>query len=287
MTSTPHTADSSSESKNHNNSWPIDMSSLTAHTGPKLLLSSDTLNGYGLDLIFSMAKESGYDGIDLAMWKNIDSRHGDYIAKLMKQHDLSVLVVQTSSKLNAKELNQAIAICDHTGATQININAPTYFDMKTASFISNNLASYIERYPHLHFNIINPDSGSMTFLPLPQYRFSNILETTKKLGCWRAVDVANMDEDMIDTVLLKRFNSLSDHIHTIYLSDRSPKQSHIILGDGDYKIPQILEMLAEHDYQWYLTTKYHLTMETLVDTDKILLLLEKTQNYIRKHYSIK
>lgn len=264
---------------------PIDLSALGWHPWPKILLSSDTLNGYGLDLIFSIAKESGYDGIDLAMWKNIDSRHGNYIAKLMKQHDLSVLVIQTSSKLNAKELNQAIAICESTGATQININAPTYFDMRTASFITNNLPSYRDRYPSIHFNIINPDAGSMTFLPLPQYRFSNIVETVKKLQCWRAVDVANMDEDMIDTILMKRFGSLEKMIHSIYLSDRSSKASHLLLGDGDYNIRQILRMLAENDYQWYITTKYTLDMETLVNTDKVMLLLEKTINYIREHYS--
>ncbi len=267
------------------NGGPVDLSTLWWKNSPKILLSSDTLNGYGLDLIFSIAKEAGYDGIDLAMWKNIDSRHGEYIAKLMKQHDLPVLVIQTSAKLNAKELNQAISICEHTWSTQININPPTYFDMRTASFINNNLPAYIERYPHIHFNIINPDAGSMTFLPLPQYRFSNILDTTKKLWCWRAVDVSNMDEEMIDTVLLKRYTSLEDRIHSIYLSDRSPKASHLILGDGDYKIPQILNMLAEWDYQWYITSKYTLDMETLVDNDKVMLLLQKTIHYIQKNYT--
>jgi hypothetical protein len=34
-----------------------------------LLLSTDTLPNYGLDLIFSIAKANGFDGIDLAMRK--------------------------------------------------------------------------------------------------------------------------------------------------------------------------------------------------------------------------
>jgi hypothetical protein len=34
-----------------------------------LLLSTDTLPNYGLDLVFSIAKSTGFDGIDLAMWK--------------------------------------------------------------------------------------------------------------------------------------------------------------------------------------------------------------------------
>ena len=33
----------------------------------KLLLSSETLRGYGLDLIFETAKEAGFEGLDLSM----------------------------------------------------------------------------------------------------------------------------------------------------------------------------------------------------------------------------
>jgi lipocalin len=40
---------------------------------PLFLLSSDTLSSYGLDLVFEVAKESGYDGVDLALWKNFDA----------------------------------------------------------------------------------------------------------------------------------------------------------------------------------------------------------------------
>lgn len=35
----------------------------------KILLSTDTMSSYGLDMIFEMAKKCGYDGIDLAVRK--------------------------------------------------------------------------------------------------------------------------------------------------------------------------------------------------------------------------
>ena len=35
----------------------------------KILLSTDTMVGYGLDMIFEMAKKCEYDGIDLAVSK--------------------------------------------------------------------------------------------------------------------------------------------------------------------------------------------------------------------------
>ena len=79
-----------------------------------LLLSTDTLPNYGLDLVFSIAKKAGYDGIDLAIWKGFDARDEEYVQKLAFNYDLPVYVVQTSSKLNQKELNKALDICAAT-----------------------------------------------------------------------------------------------------------------------------------------------------------------------------
>ena len=149
----------------------------------KVLFSTDSLNGYGLDLVFSVAKDAGCDGIDLALWKNFDAWHDSYVKKLCDQHNLPVEIVQTSSKVNAKELNQAVSICQQTGAKNISINAPSYFDVKTFTFLSNNLSAYQQQYPEITFSIINPDTASMSYLPFPKYRFRNIGEIVKKYKC--------------------------------------------------------------------------------------------------------
>ena len=47
-----------------------------------LLLSTDTLPNYGLDLIFSIAKNTWFDGIDLAMRKWFDAWDDEYVQKL-------------------------------------------------------------------------------------------------------------------------------------------------------------------------------------------------------------
>jgi len=74
----------------------------------QFLLSTDTLSGYGLDLIFDTARELNFDGIDLAMWKNFDARHTDYVIDLSKKYNMPVKVVQISDKANIKEMNQAV-----------------------------------------------------------------------------------------------------------------------------------------------------------------------------------
>jgi len=68
------------------------------------------LSGYGLDLIFELASDLGFDGIDLAIWKNFDSWHIAYVHKLIEKHNIPVKVIQISRDVNIKEMNQAVEL---------------------------------------------------------------------------------------------------------------------------------------------------------------------------------
>ena len=60
-----------------------------------LLLSTDTLPNYWLDLIFSIAKNNWFDWIDLAMRKWFDARDEEYVQKLQLCDDYDI--IQTCS----------------------------------------------------------------------------------------------------------------------------------------------------------------------------------------------
>ena len=46
---------------------------------PLFLISTDSFSSCGLDLVFELSKEAGFDGIDLAIRKNYDARNVDYV----------------------------------------------------------------------------------------------------------------------------------------------------------------------------------------------------------------
>jgi hypothetical protein len=104
----------------------------------------------------------------------------DYVKKLSKTHDLPIKVVQVSDNVNQKELNKALDICEATGADTIAINAPTFFNLKAFNFLVDNLDAYKKENEHIHFSIINPEDSSVFALPIPKYRFSNLVEIIKK-----------------------------------------------------------------------------------------------------------
>jgi sugar phosphate isomerase/epimerase len=80
----------------------------------KFLISTDSFSNYGLDLIFDLAKDAGFDGIDLAMRKSNDAQNVAYVKKLAIKHELPVKSIQVSDNVNQKELNKALDLCEAT-----------------------------------------------------------------------------------------------------------------------------------------------------------------------------
>jgi sugar phosphate isomerase/epimerase len=250
----------------------------------KVLFSTDSLNGYGLDLVFSVAKDAGCDGIDLALWKNFDAWHDSYVKKLCEQYKLPVEIVQTSPKVNAKELNQAVTICQQTGAKHISINAPSYFDVKTFTFLTNNLSTYQKQYPDITFSIINPDTASMAYLPFPKYRFKNIGEIIKKHKCKLWFDISAMDEEYVETMMMTKMSELASYISVCYVSDRKKEHYHILPWDGTYNLPSLLKNMAKNKYIGFFSMKLQFDPQTLVNNEKVLFQIKKSLQYIDEYF---
>ena len=211
---------------------------------PLFLLSSDTLSSYGLDLVFEVAKEAGYDGIDLALRKNFDAWNTSYVKRLVTKHGIPVKVVQISPNVNIKEMHKAIDICEAIGADTITINAPKLFNLKSYSYLNDNLKKLRDDYPHIKFSIINPEDATLFALPIPKYRFSNIVEIIKKYGSYLGLDIANLDADAFEDDFLRKLAQFVPYTSVIYFSDKTKLgKSHVVPGDGVLKLQPFLKKL--------------------------------------------
>ena len=185
------------------------------------MVSTDSFSNCGLDLVFDLAKEAGYDGIDLAIRKNFDARNVEYVKKLAIKHEMPVKSIQVSENVNEKELNKALDLCEATGADTIAINAPKFFNIKSFNFLTDNLDTYKKENRHIHFSIINPQDASIFALPIPKYRFSNIVEVIKKYGCYLGLDVANFEAEVLENDFMRKLNNFLPYISIIYVSDKN------------------------------------------------------------------
>ncbi len=252
----------------------------------KLLLSTDSLWGYGLDYIFSIAKKVGFDGLDLAMRKNFDTQNPSYVKELSEKYQLKVFGIQTSSSLNKKEMNKALDLCEELNCSNININAPKFFDYKAFNFIKSNLKNYISKNKDIHFSIINPEDGSFFIIPLPKYRFSNLVEIIKKYWSYLALDIANLDEDVFEDEFYRKMEDFLPYISTIYLSDKDKNgKNHIIPGEWVLKLPSFLKKLKKKKYNNTISIKINISKADLADHEKTEIILKKTVNYYKEYYN--
>ncbi|MEI8092295.1 MAG: hypothetical protein WCG98_09280 [bacterium] len=215
-------------------------------TAPAFLFSSDSLSGYGLDLIFELVKEAGFDGLDIALWKNFDAWNVDYVKKLIVKHDLPVKVIQVSGNVNEKEMTKALDLCYALGADTIAINAPKMFNFKAFSYVVDNLPRWKKDNKSIHFTIINPEDSNIFALPIPKYRFSNIVEIIKKYLCYVGLDISNMDSNAFENDFMRKIKDFLPYVAIFYMSDKSRiGEDHILPGDGVLKLDLLMGKLKD------------------------------------------
>ncbi len=253
---------------------------------PPFLLSTDTLTGYGLDLIFELAKQNGFDGIDLAIWKNFDSWNIEYVKRLVEKYGLPVKVIQTSKDLNVKEMNQALDLAGLLGVNTITINPPSFFNIKAYKFVVDNLETYKKANPGIKFSIINPEKGTI-LLALPKYRFNSIIKIIKIYHAYLGLDISNMEEEEFEGALLRNINNYVPYISTLYLSDKTKyDQSHVSPGEGVLNIPSLMRKLSHANYEGYVSLKLVIDKKDLASMEKLNLILSKCINYYKDHYTV-
>ena len=58
------------------------------------------------------------------------------------------------------------------------------FNINKKKFIIDNLKTYKDNNPDIHFTIRNPKDSKLFALPIPEFRFSNIIDIVKKYDCY-------------------------------------------------------------------------------------------------------
>lgn len=250
-----------------------------------LLLSTDTLPNYGLDLIFNMAKSYWFDGIDLAMRKWFDAWDEEYVQKLSLHHDLPVYIVQTSAKLNQKELDKALDICQATNCDTICINAPKITDFKVYDFIADNLKVYKDSNPDIHFTVRNPKDSKLFALPIPEFRFNNIIDIVKKYDCYIWLDVSNLDTDLFENEFTRKIDDYAPYISVIYISDKTKNgKTHLALWDGTLDLKTFFRRLKKCWYSRPMSVKLDLKPSELANKTILKKQFKKIRSYYDKFF---
>lgn len=249
-----------------------------------LLLSTDTLSWYWLDLIFQIAKEQNFQGIDLAMRKNFDAWSIEYVKKLIDKYDVSVDVIQTSNRVNIKEMNQAVNLAKEVDAEVITINSPEIFNVKSYRFLKNHLPKYKAHNKSIKFAIINPDDNNYFWI-VPKFYFKNMVQIIKKYSMYLWLDIANVDEDTLENQFLRKMGNFIPYLGAVYISDVDKRWNrHLPLWEGSLKLALLLKKFKQFEYNGHFSLKLDLDKKTLADLQKVELVLKKCKVFFNENY---
>ena len=185
-----------------------------------LAICSDSLKGYGLNRIFQLAKETGYDGLDLNIDpKNFDTLDTGYVKELVDKYQLPVLSISTPITSSAKKIQSAVDMAKIMGCKVIIIQPPKIFDFQYSSWLKNEIPKIRQRE---NISIALENAPSETFLGIiPEHSMNNVVDLKKfKHVCIDTTRVGAKKEDLIR--IYKTLKPFLVHVHLSNIKSGTP-----------------------------------------------------------------
>ena len=245
-----------------------------------LAICSESLKGYGLNRIFEIVKEAGYDGVDLNVdLRNFDTQNAKYVKKLIEQHQLPVLAISAPSVSSAKKITEIVALAKKIDTKIIVIQPPKIFDFKYISWLKNEIPNIRQ---HENISIALENGPNQTFLGIiPEHAMNNLIDLKKfKHVTIDTTRIATKKEDLIRVYkILKKFLV---HVH---LSNVKGGERYAPPAKGILPIESFLTKLKQDGYPGTISLKIAPTFLPLGDDDKLMDFLAEQKDFYDTYFT--
>jgi len=248
-----------------------------------LLLSTSSLQGYGLHKIFLLAKEANYGWIDLSVdFDQYDTVHASYIDSLIQSTSLPVIsITAPERRLNRKQFDTILHLAHDLWVQIINIHPPHRLDREKDWFWEY-LQSVAQKYPNIIINIINAPPKTWLFV-ISEYGDARP-ETIKKITEHTALSIENVDPSSgVD--LMKTFILLGSTMGFIYLSDKTEESDWLFPGEWSMPLESLLIKLSDIGYTWNFTLSIDPKSLWAWDDDLVIQKLKEVEVFLLKYYN--
>lgn len=251
-----------------------------------LLLSTSSLEGYGLHKIFSFVKEANYTWIDLVLnYKDFDLWDTEYVKSLIDEFNVPVLSITAPSiMMTERKVNAIVSMAKRLESQIVTFSPPRITDKESSRF-SQHLPK-VKRDSHLSIAIQNVEPKFL-FLIIPEYKnatFSEIRritwDTTLNLS-WITAS-SNMD-------IMRAQKFLWGSIKNIFFSDRYGARIWMLPWWAWWWVSYLplesfLMKLKSSGYSSFITMKLSPKELKVWDNEKVKSHLQYIKKYYEKHF---
>lgn len=247
-----------------------------------LLISTSSLRWYGLHKIFSFAKKSWYDGInlDLNSWE-FDTEDPEYITSLSKEFNIPVKSITAyERRMNQKIVDTIMEMAKILNTKVVNFYPPHRLD-KDGEWFSNYLPKIKQRYKNIDITIVNVEPKTFLFF-IPEYKDAT-LQSIKKITGQTALHISNVDpESGVD--LIKTFSVLGNSIRNVFFSDKTGSKEELFPWKWEMPLESLLIKLHDSGYKGFFTIKITPKELGVWSDENVLKNFEEIKIFFKKHF---
>lgn len=244
----------------------------------QLLLSSISLEHYGLNRVFAFAKEAGYDGIDIEVSKIYDTQDAAYIRSLIDQYGLPVVNLVTPKKLSDKsQVMKYVDLATEIGAKIVTIHPPRILDFGFTQWIKNELP-HIRKKTGIRVALLNAvPSRLLGFIP------QHAMNSPTEMKRFREVALDTSNVYSLHEDLIRLYERLKGEIVHIFLSNVRNGRDHSLPMDGSMPIESLLTKLSKDGYRGALSLRVVGKELGEGNEQKVISKLKETKAFVEKY----
>lgn len=244
------------------------------------LLSTDCLRGYGLNRIFRFAKETDFDGIEIAMdLRQFDTQNPDYLNELQKEYSLPIRVVKTFPNSTIKQSEMVLEVAKKVGAKVVVLDPPRFFDFKYKEWMRDQVPKLRKKYG-LKIALMNGPSEYMWGI-IPGRAMTSIpdLQNFKEV----CLNVSNLFGKKID--LMRAYDIMKSHLTHVHLSNVFQGKEHSLLHEGIMPLESFLTKLKKDKYSQHISLVVRPKALAAGDDKIVIRSLKQSKKFFDKYFS--
>jgi len=279
-----------------------------------LALSTGSLYTYGLDRVFGLAKEAGFDGIEVLVDGRWDTRQADYLRHLVERHGLPVVSLHSPFHLIRVpgweqdplwRLKRTVELAEALGARVVVAHPPSGWlrislrvtgASNTRDFWVGLPLSWFVGRPYarwLYDELESFQTGTevtVTVENMPRRRIGplgfDLYQMTRLESLERfrhlTLDTTHLATHGID--ILQTYERLAGRVAHVHLSNYNGRE-HRLLQDGHLPLADFLRRLGQDSYRGIVTLE--LQPDVLGDGDegRVFANLQVAVDFCRRHFS--
>jgi len=264
----------------------------------RFALSTGSLYTYGLDRVFALAAEAGFDGIEVLVDPRFDTRQPIYLQRLMERYSLPILSVHAPfrpKRLAAWPRSQAESIAATAelaravGAGIIIVHLPHLGERDYVRWLRNDMRTWQQAHPNPVIAVENMPLKWIRwwpFAPLELWQMNRLEE-------WGTFPHLNLDTTHLATkgldplIVYQRLRERVVHVHLSNARREGRRvREHLRLEDGFLSLDAFLSRLAQDGYDGIATVELHPEALDAEDEEKARFHLKQQMAFCRQHRGV-